>query len=755
MRVKFNDISYQKPSLNNEDLFGKAFAKDSEQFQFLPGERLLIKELAAHVKRMVDDGGTNGGILHFQQTASTIASNVSTDTSKSDKLPDTSTHFFLHKLLTAANRNSTRKKGGYRFDSEIKFYASYLRMICGPLAYETIQKNLECALPSLTSVNRYIKSANCHIIEGVLRSEELLLFLKERDLPLAVSISEDATRIIGRVQYDSSTNQLIGFTSPLNHLNGMPMTNSFPARSAEEIYGHFFADHPIANFLNVVMAQPIDSNAKPFCLLAYGSDNCYSSNDVLKRWMYITNELAKLKIKVLAISSDSDPRYNGAMRELSTLGCGNSEHAEWFSCDHTRSMPYFFQDTVHIGTKMRNFFLRTIKNEKKCPFGKYFINWNHINFILNNFSKDEHQLTASVLNPIDRQNFHSVLKLCHPRVIVLLKQHVKGSEATILFLQMMKDVIDALLDRDLRPLERVRKIWYPTFVFRIWREFIRSQKNCTLKDNFLTSNCYSCLEINAHALIMCMSHLKAIDRPDLFLPYLFESQPCESMFRQFRSFTSTYSTVTNCTVKEAMSRISKIQLQNDIIHGTSSNFMYPRLNKQHGSSYIETNKSIVLPTRIEIIAEIQNCQRDAIVQARKLGLISKKNKTDFSCKIPPYSSSDKIQKKRKNQNSNTNKIAFPESNFNNIQLKNFADKLNEEIDTTGPYAEIITDDGKRIVVIFRFLTSLCWLWRVEYRKLSNDRLLRVQYSKKRQERKQIKKKITKSAVHACKSAPKK
>lgn len=131
---------------------------------------------------------------------------------------------------------------------------------------------------------------------------------------------------------------------------------------------------------------------------------------------------------------------------------------------------------------------------------------------------------------------------------------------------MMKDVIDAFMNQNLKHLQRVRKMWYSLFFARIWRSYVWSSKKYTLKKNFLTSACYSCLEINAHSLIMCMIHLKTINRPDLFLPHLFESQPCESIFRQIRSFTTTYSTVTNSTVKEAMSRISKIQLQNDVIH---------------------------------------------------------------------------------------------------------------------------------------------------------------------------------------------
>lgn len=724
IKVKLSDEFFKRPSQSREYLFGKTYAHEPTKFEFLPGERLLIRELVTHVQMIVDKGGRNKGLQHFQDPVNSIQiiSHEKTSSEMKNKFLDSQTHYLLGKLLEAANRNSAYKKGGWRYDSQIKRYAAYLRMICGPLAYETIQRNLECALPSLSSTNRYIKSANCHITEGILRTEELLIYLKERNLPLTVAISEDATRIIGRVQYDAASNQLVGFTLPLSRSNGMPIPYSFPARSAQEMYNHFTGDISVSNLLNVVMAQPI-ANAKPFCLIAFGSDNVYSSGDVSKRWKFITIELEKIGVKVLTISSDSDPRYNAAMRSLSKLGCGKGVHVVWFSCDGEISGPFFVQDTVHNGTKLRNLLLRTISNEKRLPFGKYFINWNHLKILLNEFTKDEHLLTASVLNPVDRQNFHSVLRMCDPRVIALLKSHVIGSEGTVLYLQMTGDIIDAFLDQSLKPLQRVRKLWYPIFIIRMWRQFINSNNKHTIKENFLTGPCYSSLEINAHSLIMCISYLKEIDRPDLFLPHLFESQPCESLFRQLRSFTSTYSTVANCTVKEALSRISKIQLQNDIIHGTSSHFVYPRLSKQQKS--IENYYH--LPTRNEIVAEIQNCQRDAFTKAKSLGLIPNQRSTDFSCKVPPYSSNDRGNIKKNKIQKNVNKTPFNSPNFNNIQLKNFADKLNREIDANSPYVKIITDDGKEIIVK---KMSLCWLWRAESRKLSSDRLLRVQYSAK-------------------------
>lgn len=95
-------------------------------------------------------------------------------------------------------------------------------------------------------------------------------------------MSEDGTRIVGKVQYDSSTNQLVGFVQQINSQTGMPIAFSFPARNAPEILSHFTKGNQASAFINVVMAQPIVKNAPAFCLLLFGSNNAYSSNDVTR-----------------------------------------------------------------------------------------------------------------------------------------------------------------------------------------------------------------------------------------------------------------------------------------------------------------------------------------------------------------------------------------------------------------------------------------------------------------------------------------
>lgn len=707
-------MSYD-PALNSRGVL------TSNKFTIHRGDRILIEELAAYVKQLVDGNGVNSGLHHFKKIDSSAASKM--QKKESDVVRSTNTHFLLNKFIETAQKNSGREKGGYRYDVEIQLLSSYLKMIAGKLAYETLHKNMDGILPSPSTVDRYIESFHSHITEGILRSEELKNYLNDRKIEPVVCLSEDGTRIIGRVQYDSKTNQLVGFVLPLNQKNGMPIPFSYPARSANEILRHFSNNNSTSAYLNVIMAQPI-GNAPPFCLLLFGSDNKYTGKDVAKRWGYIKNELEKNNIKVLIISSDSDPKYNSAMRELSGLGNRAKTLHPWFAInDDRRNGTYFVQDLVHLATKLRNFIMNAKLNKKVIPFGNFEINVEHLHQLLLKFSKDKHQLTETTLNPIDKQNFKSVQRMCSNEVINLLRDNIEGSQGTVQYLQIIRDVIDCYMNPNLTPIQRVRKAWYSIFLIRIWREFILSRKEYSLKANFLTPNCYSCIELNAQSLVLCMLHLRKIGKPELFVPNLFGSQPCEAIFRQFRSFTTTYSTVTNCTVKEATSRISKIHFQNQITHITSDNIVYPRSDKR-----IVSLGKHQLPSEIEILDEIRFCSSHAIRTATGLGLICEKsnNISIYQCNITPNSTKLKPARKRSNETRNSMGGIFLSPRFlQNIKLKNYYEKLiAEKITETSPYVEIKCPDANPIIAK---KTSLCWLLGSERPKLSNDRLRRVQH----------------------------
>lgn len=208
------------------------------------------------------------------------------------------------------------------------------------------------------------------------------------------------------------------------------------------------------------------------------------------------------------------------MRQNSLIGLSGLnglKNINYFKCAasfDSKAKPFFVQDTVHIATKLRNFFLKTIVNSKLLPFGcKYFIQIGHLEVLLKKFTKDKHNLSEYTLNPNDRQNFESVLRICDQRVIDLLRSSVVGSSATIKFLEMIRDIIAAYMNISLSPLQRVNKLWYSTFLIRYWRNYVHQQKDLKLKENFLTQNCYSCIELNAHSIVLIILHLKEVNQP--------------------------------------------------------------------------------------------------------------------------------------------------------------------------------------------------------------------------------------------------
>lgn len=179
------------------------------------------------------------------------------------------------------------------------------------------------------------------------------------------------------------------------------------------------------------------------------------------------------------------------MRKHSSIGVQSRIFdCDWFSCGNDISeaatsneiSSFCMQDTPHIGTKLRNLFLKTIKNEKKkIPFGKYFIKQSDLRYLINKYSKDKHNLTNSTLNPEDKQNFGSVQRICNKKVIELLRNKVADSHGTSKFLEIIQYIIDSFMNNELSPLERIYKIWYAVFIIRIWRAFIVSKKNIIVK----------------------------------------------------------------------------------------------------------------------------------------------------------------------------------------------------------------------------------------------------------------------------------
>lgn len=650
---------------------------------------------------------------------------------------------FLEKMIHHYKQNISRLKPGYRYSEDVKLYAAYIRMLSGKLAYETFKANTQHSVPSVGRIDEFIKKTESNLIEGVLRSKELSNYLSALKLPRVVALSEDATRINNRIQYDSRSNQLVGFILPMD-ANGMPVVGHNQARSASEIESCFYdletrQEKKKSSYINVVMAQPIVQGIPAFCILLFGTDAKYGSVHIQKRWKFISEELEKEDIKVLTFASDSDQKFNSVMRNNLQLG-RNRENGihfpTWFNANLCASTDYIpIQDTVHIGTKFRNRMLNTL-----LKMGNYEVSENHLALIMERFTKEKHGLCPTNIKPKDRQNFDSVLRICDDRVIELLS-NIEGSEGTAVYLKMMSNVLQSFLDPRLTPLERIRYIWVSTFFLRIWKKFIsESKRKHTVKDNFISQNCYSCVEINAHSLVFLMIYLKERNLDHLFHAEFFGSQQCECFFRQIRSLTSTYSTVTNCSLLEVTRRISKIELQNEISHIKLKHFNFPRIGLESSSYYPRVDRNGLnrsktpsqIPNQQEIRKEIELAMIEAVEWAESLGMNPKKPK-DYSCSFQAPGAKKKNTSTFKNDQQHTEK--GPNANitetvntdvlqlFGNMNLKQYSEKnVNPvNVNQNSQYVKVKNGNGETVCVK---KTTLCWLLEKSTTKLSSDRLIR-------------------------------
>ncbi|KZS05076.1 Uncharacterized protein APZ42_031826 [Daphnia magna] len=207
-----------------------------------------------------------------------------------------------------------------------------------------------------------------------------------------------------------------------------------------------------ATVVFVVMAQPLVDSFPPMRICTFGSDNKLSFNDVRHRLQTIRAELEKFGIEILTYSADGDSRELKMMREHMKLGlvpkiCKSifSPGSKWFAAELLQNT-ISVQDVVHEGAKLRTRFVKIINDAKLIMhIGSNFVSPTHVSLLMKTVSKEIHGLRISDLNLEDKMNYDAVVRLCNPKVQVLLKNHIQDSKATCFYLKIIHFTILAFL----------------------------------------------------------------------------------------------------------------------------------------------------------------------------------------------------------------------------------------------------------------------------------------------------------------------
>jgi hypothetical protein len=164
---------------------------------------------------------------------------------------------------------------------------------------------------------------------------------------------------------------------------------------------------------------------------------------------------------------DADNKYISAMRlasnffaSLPNFKLDKHQHAfeidipndwTWFFLNRNQLF-LFFQDPVHLVTKWRN---RLLSSKADLCIGNDKISMAHIEQLINNnnYTKLDHGLTKSDINPKDRQNYNSCIKLISDDVINLLNDSM-DTNGTVVYLTLLKMIVKAYIDKSTSIRER-------------------------------------------------------------------------------------------------------------------------------------------------------------------------------------------------------------------------------------------------------------------------------------------------------------
>lgn len=478
------------------------------------------------------------------------------------------------------------------------------------------------------------------------------------------------------------------------------------------------------------------------------------------------------------------------------------KHWTWFFLNRNQLF-LFLQDPVHLVTKWRN---RLLSTTADLYFGNDKISIKHIEDLIDNpnCTKLDHGLTRSDINPRDRQNYHSCIKLLSDDVFNLLTDDA-NAKGTVVYLKLLKMIVKAYIDRstpiaERKPILKTRKIinkiyvsiinfwyvgiqsaWCVLIVCRIWWCYLEIMANTKSSKSdqvtsgrkkqinrfFITRPAYLSIELNAQNLLYLVLLVKQNRLPKQALNniHLFNSQACESLFRDARALTGTFSTKVNFSVKDFLRRSQKISMLNGFKYSQSEDRLsFPVHHKQKREQSSTSMNPLDDIDKLDIEHLISNAYDQAvhIVEHSRMFSTLKKHNLNNLIDISRYifnilkKNSKLIDYSLPTETDTMNEFGLDEENDDNDEITDVQDQpIGEDLldcvsESDTNEDEILNStksdfNGIRIVdninpslrhsyfkikinghIKYLHKQSACWLLSSNNTRLSSDRLSRVQ-----------------------------
>ena len=149
-----------------------------------------------------------------------------------------------------------------------------------------------------------------------------------------------------------------------------------------------------------------------------------------------------------------------------------------------------------------------------------------------------------------------------------------------------------------------------------------------IQHNFITTNAYVCIEVNAHSLLAILIRMRNGDLQSI-TPWDMGLQSCEHFFWSLRSMTGTFRTIFNFSLLGILQRIHKLSIKGELeVEDTGMKF--PRIERQ--KQKVGCGKTVPIHihsanmTDNAIYTILKNAETKARNMAEKLGIDNKLKK---------------------------------------------------------------------------------------------------------------------------------
>jgi hypothetical protein len=117
-----------------------------------------------------------------------------------------------------------------------------------------------------------------------------------------------------------------------------------------------------------------------------------------------------------------------------------------------------------LATKIRN---RLLSTTATMLMGSQRVSIDVLQRVLSSSSKLRHGLVSSDLNPRDHQNYSSCWRISRDEIFQILET-MADSTATIIYIRILRSVIDAYIEKSTGLLDRIFQAWISMFLSRLW-----------------------------------------------------------------------------------------------------------------------------------------------------------------------------------------------------------------------------------------------------------------------------------------------